>query len=83
MKKKILYQNQFTHAVSSSMKHIQSTYLQDILLMVTTSSSTVYTVFKSLQDCVSTVQYTNADVYILVKKKKKKCIHVHVACVLL
>lgn len=63
------------------MKHIQSTYLQDILLIVTISPSTVYTVFKSFQDSVGTVQYTHADVYIFVNLKK--CIHVHIASVLL
>ncbi len=59
-------QSQFLHVVLSSMKHIKSTYPRDISLTVTTCSSTVYTVFKSLQDCVSTVQYTDADVYIFI-----------------
>lgn len=64
-------ENQHSHIVLSPMKHLQSAYLQDILLIVTTSSSTVYTVLKSLQDRVGTVQYTNADVYVFVNVKKK------------
>lgn len=40
----ILYPNQFSHIALSCMKHIQNTYLQDILLIVTTSFSTVYCV---------------------------------------